>query len=124
MSLPRLKEKIYLSIIERSLKSQTNEAFLALIGADDPDNRFLAAAVRVLNLEEVRKSRFHEDSDLLHFAVANVINEIAGDHFGSLQLCEPEAGAGDDRHSDDEGRISEDIAYRSIHQMNKVGRYA
>ena len=70
MSLPRLKEKVYLSIIERSFKSQTNEAFLPLIGADDPDNRFLAVAVRVLNLEEIRKSRFHEDTDLLHFAVA------------------------------------------------------
>lgn len=120
MSLPRLKEKIYLSIIERSLKSQTNEAFLALIGADDPNNRFLAAAVRVLNLEEVRKSRFHEDSDLLHFAVANVINEIAGDHFGAFSFANPKREREMISILTSKGGYPEDIAYRSIHQMNKV----
>lgn len=36
MSIPKLKEKMYLSIIERSFKNQSNEAFLPLIGADTP----------------------------------------------------------------------------------------
>lgn len=120
MSLPRLKEKVYLSIIERSLKSQTNEAFLALIGADDPNNRFTAAVLRVLNLEEIRISRFHEDTDLLHFAVANVINEIAGDHFGAFSFANPKREREMISILTIKGGYPEDIAYRAVHQMNKV----
>ena len=89
MSLPKLKEKIYLSIIERSFKSQTNEAFLPLIGADDPDNRFPAEQCGFSIWRRlVRKAGFMK-TDLLHFAVANVINEIAGDHFESFSFADP-----------------------------------
>lgn len=120
MSLPRLKEKVYLSIIERSFKSQTNEAFLPLIGADDPGNRFTAVVLRVLNLEEIRKSRFHEDTDLLHFAVANVINEITGDHFQTFSFASPKQEREMIAILTMKGGYPEDIAYRSVHQMNKV----
>ena len=120
MSLPRLKEKVYQSIIERSFKSQTNEAFLPLIGADDPGNRFTAVVLRVLNLEQIRKSRFHEDTDLLHFAVANVINEIAGDHFGTFSFASPKQERELIAILTMKGGYPEDIAYRSLHQMNKV----
>lgn len=120
MSLPRLKEKVYQSIIERSFKSQTNEAFLPLIGADEPGNRFTAVVLRVLNLEQIRKSRFHEDTDLLHFAVANVINEIAGDHFGAFSFASPKQERELITILTMKGGYPEDIAYRSLHQMNKV----
>ncbi|MFC5652669.1 response regulator [Paenibacillus solisilvae] len=120
MSLPRLREKVYLSLIERSIKSQSNEAFLALIGADDPDNRFTAVAMRVLNLEEIRKSRFHEDIDLLHFALANVINEIAGDHFGAFSFASPKREREMISILTIQGGYPEDIANRAIRQMNKV----
>ncbi|WP_138753908.1 response regulator [Paenibacillus sinopodophylli] len=120
MSLPRLKEKVYISIIERSFKSQTNEAFLPLIGADDPGNRFTAVVVRVLNLEQIRKQRFHHDTDLLHFAVANVINEIAGDHFGAFSFASPKQERELIAILTMKGGYPEDIAYRSIHQLNKV----
>jgi two-component system response regulator YesN len=120
MSLPRLKEKVYLSIIERSFKSQTNEAFLPLIGADDPGNRFTAVVLRVLNLEQIRKSRFHEDTDLLHFAVANVINEITGDHFQTFSFASPKQEREMIAILTMKGGYPEDIAYRSVHQMNKV----
>ncbi|WP_141500667.1 response regulator transcription factor [Paenibacillus luteus] len=120
MSLPRLKEKVYLSIIERSFKSQSNEAFLPLIGADDPGNRFTAVVLRVLNLEQIRKSRFHEDTDLLHFAVANVMNEIAGDHFGAFSFASPKQERELIAILTMNGGYAEDIAYHSMHQMNKV----
>ncbi|MBW7458771.1 response regulator, partial [Paenibacillus sepulcri] len=79
MSLPKLKEKIYLSIIERSFKKHTNEAFLPLIGADDAGGRFGAVVLRILNLEQILAGRFNGDIGLLHFAVANVIGDMAGD---------------------------------------------
>jgi Response regulator containing CheY-like receiver domain and AraC-type DNA-binding domain len=119
MSLPKLKEKMYLSIIDRSFRSQTNEAFLPLIGADDPDNRFAAVVLRMLNMENVRQARFHLDVDLLHFAVANMLNEIAGEYFQAFSFASPKQ----DRELivilTLKGAYQEDIAYRALHQMNK-----
>ncbi|SFE84497.1 two-component system, response regulator YesN [Paenibacillus catalpae] len=120
MSLPKLKEKMYLSIIDRSFRSQTNEAFLPLIGADDPDNRFAAVVLRMLNMEQVRQARFHSDVDLLHFAVGNMLNEIAGEYFQAFSFASPKQ----DRELivilTMKGAYQEDIAYRSLHQMNKA----
>ncbi|MCA0756246.1 response regulator [Paenibacillus sp. N4] len=120
MSLPRLKEKVYQSIIERSFKSQSNEAFLPLIGADDPASRFTVAVLRVLNLEQVRKNRFNDDKELLHFAVANVINEIAGGHFDAFSFANPKQDREMIAVLTTKGGYPEDIAYRSLHQMVKV----
>ncbi|MGO4108841.1 response regulator [Paenibacillus sp. YAF4_2] len=120
MSLPKLKEKMYLSIIDRSFRSQTNEAFLPLIGADDPDNRFAVVVLRMLNMEQVRSARFHSDVDLLHFAVANMLNEIAGEYFQAFSFASPRQ----DRELivilTMKGAYQEDIVYRCLHQMNKA----
>ncbi|CAM3385078.1 response regulator [Paenibacillus lupini] len=120
MSLPKLKEKMYLSIIDRSFRSQTNEAFLPLIGADDPENRFAAVVLRMLNMEKVRSARFHSDVDLLHFAVANMLNEIAGEYFQAFSFASPRQ----DRELivilTMKGAYQEDIVYRCLHQMNKA----
>ncbi|TFE24645.1 response regulator transcription factor [Cohnella luojiensis] len=120
MSLPKLKEKIYLSIIERSTKNQLSEAMLPLIGADDSGNRFAAIVLRVLNLEETSTNRFHQDVDLLHFAAANVINEIAGDHFQCFGFANPKRDRELITVVTMKGGYREDMAYRAVHQMNKV----
>lgn len=120
MSLPKLKEKIYVSIIERSFKSQTNEAFLPLIGADVSGNRFTAAVLRILNLDQIRNSRFHEDVDLLHFAVANVVNEIAGDQFQCFSFANPKQEREIIAIITMKGGYQEDMIYRSDQQMKKV----
>ena len=67
MSLPKLKEKMYLSIIERSFKSQTNEAFLPLIGADGAGQPLRLRQLRVLNLGEGAKERFHGEPGFAAF---------------------------------------------------------
>ncbi|MDQ0114741.1 response regulator transcription factor [Paenibacillus harenae] len=120
MSLPKLKEKVYLSIIERSFKSQSNEAFLPLIGADEPGNRFAAVVLRVLNLERIRSGRFHNDTDLLHFAVSNVLNEIAGDRFQSFSFANPKQERELIAVLTMKGGYREDIAYHSLHQMKRA----
>jgi two-component system response regulator YesN len=75
-SLPKLKETVFLSLIERGPDDPVNPADLKLIGADDPDRHFGAAVLRLLNFEEVRRSRFKGDAGLLRFAVANVAADI------------------------------------------------
>lgn len=89
MSLPKLKEKIYLSIIEGSFKKQNNHAFLSLIGGDDPNHRFGALVLRILNMEGIRDSRFNHDVELLYFAVENVINEMSGDGLQCFSFANP-----------------------------------
>ncbi|PZD97598.1 DNA-binding response regulator [Paenibacillus sambharensis] len=89
MSIPKLKEKMYLSIIDRSFKKQTNEAFLPLIGADETDNYFGAVVLRILNADQVRRTRFNGDTELLHFAVANVVSELAARDFSCFSFPNP-----------------------------------
>lgn len=89
MSLPKLKEKIYLSIIEGSFKKNHNQAFLSLIGADDPNHRFGALVLRILNMEGIRDSRFKRDVELLYFAVENVMNEMSSDGIQCFSFANP-----------------------------------
>ncbi|KGE16264.1 response regulator transcription factor [Paenibacillus wynnii] len=120
MSLPKLKEKMYFSIIERSFKNQSNEAFLPLIGADTAGNHFVAGHMRVLNLEQVRKERFHKDSDLLHFAVTNVINEISDDQLQAFSFLSPKGEREYIAIFTMKGGYKEDAAYRTLYHMKKV----
>lgn len=120
MSLPKLKEKMYISIIERSFKNQSNEAFLPLIGADAAGNHFVTGLLRVLNLEQVRQNRFHEDRDLLHFAVTNVINEISDDQFQAFSFLSPKGEREYIAIFTMLGGYREDAFFRAQYHMKKV----
>ncbi|MFC5471354.1 response regulator [Cohnella suwonensis] len=120
LSLPKLKEKVYISLIERSFKNQMNETFLPLIGADDAMNRFATVVLRVLNLEAVSVGRFHNDVDLLRFAIANVIDEIASDHFHCFSFASPKEEREMIAVITMKGGYREDMVYRSVHQMKRV----
>lgn len=121
MSLPKLKEKMYLSIIEYSFKNQSNEAFLPLIGAAVPGNYFAAAVLRLLNLEQIRKNRFHEDRDLLHFAVTNVINdENSNGDFQAFSFASPMEEREFIVIFTMKGGYGKDAAFLANHHMKKV----
>ncbi|WP_310832433.1 response regulator transcription factor [Paenibacillus pedocola] len=120
MSLPKLKEKMYLSIIERSFKNQSNEAFLPLIGADASGNHFTAGVLRLLNLEQVRRERFHEDRDLMHFAVTNVINENSGGQFEAFSFASPKNEREFIAIFTMKGSYEGDAAFQSMHHLKKA----
>ncbi|CAM3929888.1 response regulator [Cohnella lubricantis] len=120
MSLPKLKEDIYLSVIEGSFKVKNNEAFLGLIQADDPGNRFGAAVVRLMNMEEVLEERFKGERDLLMFAISNVIDEFAEEGFRSFSFANPRKNREIIVIRTVTGGNREDVPFRSIHFMNKV----
>lgn len=119
MSLPKLKEKMYGSIIDRSFKTQSNEAFLPLIGADSTGNHFAVGILRMLNLEQVRRDRFHEDRDLLHFAVTNVMNENADGQFESFSFASPKREREFIAIFTMKGGYGADAAFLSLHHMKK-----
>lgn len=120
MSVPKLKEKMYLSILDRSFKNQSNEAFLPLIGADTAGNQFTAGILRLLNLEQVRKGRFHEDRDLMHFAVTNVINENSGGAFEAFSFVNPRNERELIAIFTMKKGYEEDAAFHSMHQLKKA----
>jgi len=122
MSLPKLKEKIYLSIIERSFKQQNNLAFLPLIGADREDNRFGTLVLKLLNMQVVRDKRFNRDSELLYFAVANVINEVAMDDTICFSFSDPRKDGEIIAVFTMRGGYPEDLAFRADFLMRKVGQ--
>ncbi|WP_110930825.1 response regulator transcription factor [Paenibacillus bouchesdurhonensis] len=121
MSLPKLKEKIYLSIIGRGFKKQSNQAFLPLIGADKEDNRFGALVLKILNMQQVRDNRFNRDTELLYFAVANVINEVALDDIICFSFPNPKQDGEIIAIFTMQGGYPEDHAFRADYLIKKVG---
>ncbi|KAI7253165.1 hypothetical protein KC345_g11404 [Hortaea werneckii] len=111
---------MYLSIIERSFKTQSNEAFLPLIGADGAASHFAVGILRMLNLEQVRKDRFHEDRDLLHFAVTNVMNENSDGQFESFSFASPKWEREFVAIFTMKGGYGADAAFLSLHHMKKA----
>ncbi|MGQ3477190.1 response regulator transcription factor [Paenibacillus sp. TY11] len=89
MSLPKLKEKLYLSILDGSFKRQANTALLPLIGADQPGNRFGVIVLRLLNRDEIRRTRFHGDADLMDFAVTNVLAQTSDERLSCFSFSHP-----------------------------------
>lgn len=120
MSLPKLKEKIYLSIIERSLKKQSNKAFLALIGAEDENLRYGAFVLRILNMESIRDSRFNSDTELLYFAVANVINEMSDDRLQCFSFANPKQEREVIAVYTSRGGYPQELLFQSEHLLKKV----
>jgi two-component system response regulator YesN len=91
MSLPKLKEKIFMSIIEQTVNKQTNLDHLHMIYADHLNKSFGIALLRVMNLEEIKQNRFHDETDLLYFAITNVINEVGSENFECFSFVNPKA---------------------------------
>ncbi|WP_068497795.1 response regulator [Paenibacillus kribbensis] len=89
MSLPKLKEKLYLSILDGSFKRQANTTLLPLIGADQPGNRFGVSVLRLLNRDEVRRTRFHGDTELMDFAVTNVLAQTSDERLNCFSFPHP-----------------------------------
>ncbi|MGG1615126.1 response regulator [Paenibacillus sp. NRS-1782] len=89
MSLPKLKEKLYLSILDGSFKRQANAALLPMIGADQPGNRFGVIVLRLLNRDEVRMTRFHGETDLMDFAVTNVMAQTSDERLSCFSFPHP-----------------------------------
>ncbi|WP_179031003.1 response regulator [Paenibacillus kribbensis] len=89
MSLPKLKEKLYLSILDGSFKRQANTTLLPLIGADQPGNRFGVSVLRLLNRDEVRRTRFHGDTELMDFAVTNVLAQTSDERLSCFSFPHP-----------------------------------
>lgn len=81
MSLHTLKEKIFMSAIDGSFNNQINATYLKMIGIDGKTQRYGAAILRILNLDEICSLDFGKDFDILYFALLNIIDEICEESF-------------------------------------------
>lgn len=89
MSLPKLKEKTYQSLLDRSFHISQNKTLLSLIGADLPERCYGVAVFRFINLEEVKQRRFHSDAGLLYFAAANMVDELQASGIERFSFANP-----------------------------------
>lgn len=83
VSLPVLKEKIFMSIIEADLDKGDKDLYLNMIDINGKTKYFGVTLLRIMNMEELVSTRFGNDIDLMHLAIKNVINEI----FNKNILC-------------------------------------
>lgn len=92
VSLPKLRQNVYLSIIGRSFNESREADTLAMIGASEADGAVKphgAISLRLLNLDRVRRGRFYGDTGLLHDAIANVIRDCAPPGMECLGFADP-----------------------------------
>jgi len=120
MSLPKLKEKLYLSLIDRSYTSYYSEELVKLIGVDRPNQLLAVASIYMLNMNELAKKRFKKDIDLLHFAVTNIIHDITSSYFHSFSFANPKQEREIITIISLEGSYREEMLYKLFHQMNKL----
>ncbi|MFD2331174.1 response regulator [Cohnella sp. GCM10020058] len=122
MSLPKLKENIYLSLLARTFRAGSSEAYLRLIGADDPGTRFGVTVLRLLNLDAVAAGRFKGETALLHYAAANVVGEFAEAGFLSFGLANPKRERELIVIHSMTGGYPEDLAFRAAHFARKIAQ--
>lgn len=91
MSVPKLKEQIYQSLLDRSFHAAApgNKALLPLIGADNRSSRFAAAVFRISNLDAVKRRRFQTDAGLLYFAMSNIIDGMSRPGLSAFSFASP-----------------------------------
>jgi len=75
ISVPIIKEKIFSSLIDRQGKFHRISEFKSLF-ASGMHSCFNVSIIKLLNMEEVVKVRFYDDSHSFHIALANALNEL------------------------------------------------
>lgn len=120
MSLPRLKEKLYLSLIDRSDSSYLSEDLLKLTGFEQGNQLFAAVSISMLNMEQLAEKRFKGDIDLLHYAITNIIQDLASVYFNSFSFANPKHEREIITIVSMEGQYREDMLYKLYHQMSKL----
>ena len=76
VSLPVLKAKIYMSIIEENLDKGDKDLYLNRIDSDGDTKYFGVAVLRIMNMDELISKKFRNDVSLMHIAITNVINVV------------------------------------------------
>jgi len=75
LSLPSLKEKLYIAAIEGNISKQMREIYRELIDTECNIKYYSVSIFRIMNLDEISDKYFNEVS-LTQFAISNAINEL------------------------------------------------
>ena len=88
LSLPSLKEKVYLTAIEGSISRQMSETYKEIIDDGSRKKYYSIVIFRIMNYEEVSEKYFG-DTGLTQFAISNAINELFNDEVECFNLINP-----------------------------------
>lgn len=89
LSLPMVKEKIIMSIIDESSSKQNNDLYKKFLDFHGTDEYYSITLLRIMNLEEVKKRGFNNDIELLYYAISNIINEITENKVKNFSFRNP-----------------------------------
>ncbi|MCR8657134.1 response regulator transcription factor [Paenibacillus endoradicis] len=120
MSLPKLKEKLYLSLIDRNFKTYYNEDLMRLVGLGRNNHLFAITTIRFLNMDALIKRRFKNDIDLLQFATSNVIHDVLSTYVQTFSFANPKQEREIITVVSLEGNYREDMNYKLYHGMNSL----
>ena len=89
LSLPMVKEKILMSIIDGSSSKQNNSLYKKIIDFEGKGEYYCITLLRIMNLSQVKKKSFNNDIELLYYAISNVIAEISEDKIKCFSFRNP-----------------------------------
>lgn len=88
LSLPSLKEKVFLAAMEGSLSQQMREIYREIIDDGNRKKYYSIIIFRIMNYEEV-SGKYFGDTGLTQFAVSNAINELFSEEVECFNLINP-----------------------------------
>ncbi|HIW34611.1 MAG TPA: helix-turn-helix domain-containing protein [Candidatus Paenibacillus intestinavium] len=120
MSLPKLKEKLYLSLIDRNSQKYYSEDLMQVVGLGRSNHMFSITTIRILNMDALIQRRFKNDIDLLQFAASNVIHDVLSNYFQTFSFANPKQEREIITVVSLEGSYYEDMNYKLYHGMNSI----
>jgi len=120
MSLPKLKEKLYLSLIDRNFQKYYTEDLMKVVGLGRSNHMFAITTIRFLNMDELIQRRFKNDIDLMQFAASNVIHDVLSNYFQTFSFANPKQERELITVVSLEGNYYEDMNYKLYHGMNSI----
>ncbi|MDF2986215.1 MAG: response regulator [Eubacterium sp.] len=88
LSLPSLKEKVFLAAIEGSISQQMREIYKEIIDNEIRKKYYSIVIFRIMNYEEAGEKYFG-GTGLAQFAISNAINELFNDEVECFNLFNP-----------------------------------
>lgn len=120
MSLPKLKEKLYLSLIDASFTSYYNEDLFQLAGVERNNQIAAVCVLRLLNMDDIMVKRFKNDIDLMHFAISNVITDVSSNYFQSFSFANPKKEREIITILSQEGGYQDEMEFNLFHTMQSI----
>lgn len=89
MTIPVLKERIFISIIDGKFHKDEMDLYLKVIENEEKKKCFGVAIFMIMNMKELMNNKFGNNVNLMHSAIVNIINEICSEDVDCFSFPNP-----------------------------------